>query len=216
MSAALPEILSVFPLPGILLLPRGELPLRLFEPRYVDLLLDCLGEGRLMGVVQTLGNATHPVPDDAPLHKVGCLGRVSGFMESGEGAFLVTLTGVSRFAILAEAESRKGYRRFRVGYADFAADVLAEGPPIGNRRPLLETARSFLAARGLEADWKAMEATPDTELVASLAMGCPFAPQEKQALLECPTTIERAALLQALLEMGAATPPDSEIPTIRH
>lgn len=216
MSGALPGTLPVFPLPGILLLPRGELPLKLFEPRYVNLLLDCLGEGRLMGVAQTLKEEPHPVREDAPLYPVGCLGRVSGFMETGDGAFLVTLTGVSRFAIRGEVEGRKGYRRFRVSYEGFAADQLPADLPIPNRQTLLSTAKTFLKAHGLEADWKSLEATADTELVSSLAMGCPLAPEEKQALLECPTNLERATLLQALLEMGAALPPDIEIPAIRH
>lgn len=217
MTDSLPSTISVFPLPGILLLPRGELPLRVFEPRYVNLLLDCLGEGRLMGLIQTRGaGEPHPVRDDAPLYKVGCLGRVSAFMETQDGAFLITLTGISRFAIAAEAEPRRGYRRIRADYGPFAAD-LAEGEvKIGDRARMVAAAKTFLASRSLETDWNVLDKVDDGMLANTLAMACPLDPSEKQALLECPTTPERADLLVAMLELGAHDRPAAPTTTARH
>jgi len=202
----LPDEFPVFPLPGALLLPRGKLPLRIFEPRYVAMTEDSLGLGRMFGMIQP----DPTVPDIATgpsLFRVGCLGRLSSFSESDEGHYLITLTGVIRFAIAGEIEMRRGYRRVRGDFAPFRADLDLEPRSIGApRETLLKALRGYFTQRGIDANWDAIKRLPDDMLVVTLAMVCPFDPAEKQALLEAPTDAERAAALLVLLEMGALSP----------
>ena len=202
----LPGEFPVFPLPGALLLPRGKLPLRIFEPRYVAMTEDSLGLGRMFGMIQP----DPTVPDIATgpsLFRVGCLGRLSSFSESDEGHYLITLTGVIRFSIASEIEMRRGYRRVRGNFASFRADLDLKPRSIGApRETLLKALRGYFTQRGIDANWDAIKRLPDDMLVVTLAMVCPFDPAEKQALLEAPTDAERAAALLVLLEMGALSP----------
>ena|SRR5271165_873820 len=199
----LPSDFAVFPLPGALLLPHGKLPLRIFEPRYVAMTDDALGQGRMFGMIQPDAS----VPDIATgpsLFRVGCLGRLSSFSESDEGHYLITLTGVIRFSIAAEIEMRRGYRRVRGDFAPYRTDLDLEPRSIGAPRETLLTAlRGYFTHRGIDANWDAIKRLPDDMLVVTLAMVCPFEPAEKQALLEAPTDAERAAALLTLLQMGA-------------
>ena len=199
----LPGEFPVFPLPGALLLPRGKLPLRIFEPRYLAMTDDALGQGRMFGMIQP----DPTVPDTATgpaLFRVGCLGRLSSFSETDEGHYLITLTGVIRFAIAAEIEMRRGYRRVRGEFAPYLADLDLKPQSISVRRePLLAALRGYFTHRGIDANWDAVKQLPDDLLVVTLAMVCPFEPAEKQALLEAPTDAERAAALLTLLQMGA-------------
>lgn len=202
----LPSEFPVFPLPGALLLPRGKLPLRIFEPRYVAMTEDSLGQGRMFGMIQP--DATVPDTASGPsLFRVGCLGRLSSFSESDEGHYLITLTGVIRFAIATEIEMRRGYRRVRGDFAPYRADLDLESRSIGAPRETVLTAlRGYFTQRGIDANWDAIKRLPDDMLVVTLAMVCPFDPAEKQALLEAPTDAERAAALLVLLQMGALSP----------
>jgi Lon protease-like protein len=204
-KADLPGEFAVFPLPGALLLPRGKLPLRIFEPRYLAMTEDALGRGRMFGMIQP--DPTTPETANGPgLFRVGCLGRLSSFNETDEGHFLITLTGVIRFAVAGEIDMQRGYRRVRGDFTPYLADL--EAPlPIGiDREALLETLRGYFARRGFEADWNAIKRLPDDLLVLTLSMVCPFEPAEKQALLEASSDTERAATLMALLSMGALAP----------
>ncbi len=204
----LPPEFPIFPLEGALLLPRGRLPLNIFEPRYLALTEDALGAGRMFGMVQP--DRTAPsMPDRPGLFQVGCLGRLVSFSETDDGRFLITLAGVIRFDIGQELGMRRGYRRVRAGFARFLDDLSLEPRPIGGKREALIAAlRSYFARRELEANWDAIRRIPDDMLVVTLAMICPFEPAEKQALLEAPTQAERASALLVLLEMGAAAPDD--------
>ncbi|HME23270.1 MAG TPA: LON peptidase substrate-binding domain-containing protein [Acetobacteraceae bacterium] len=199
----LPGEFPVFPLPGALLLPRGKLPLRIFEPRYVAMTEDSLGQGRMFGMIQP----DPTVPDIATgpsLFRVGCLGRLSAFSESDEGHYLITLTGVIRFAIATEIEMRRGYRRVRGDFAPYRADLDLQPRSIrAPRETLLTALRGYFTHRGIDANWDAIKRLPDDMLVVTLAMVCPFDPAEKQALLEAPTDAERAGALLMLLQMGA-------------
>jgi uncharacterized protein len=199
----LPGEFPVFPLSGALLLPRGKLPLNIFEPRYLAMTEDALGQGRMFGMIQL--DPTVPEVDARPsLFRVGCLGRLSSFSESDDGRYLITLTGVIRFAIAAEIEMRRGYRRVRADFTPFVADLDLEPPPIGVARDtLLEALRGYFLQRGFDANWDAIKRLPDDMLVVTLAMVCPFEPVEKQALLEAPSEAERASTLLTLLQMGA-------------
>jgi hypothetical protein len=199
----LPGEFPVFPLPGALLLPHGKLPLRIFEPRYVAMTEDSLGEGRMFAMIQPDPNMAET--ENGPgLFRVGCLGRLSSFTETDEGHYLITLTGVIRFAVTAEVAMRRGYRRVRGDFAAYHADLDLSARPIAtSRETLLAALRGYFTHRGIELNWDAIKRLPDAMLVVTLSMVAPFEPAEKQALLEAPGDAERASALLALLQMGA-------------
>ncbi|MGA9865738.1 MAG: LON peptidase substrate-binding domain-containing protein [Acetobacteraceae bacterium] len=206
----LPEAFPVFPLDGALLLPRGRLPLNIFEPRYLAMVEDALGAGRMLAMIQP-GSSGQTTPAGPHLYSVGCLGRVSTFSETDDGRLLITLTGLIRFDIAAELEPRRGYRRVRGDYSRFLGDLSLTERPIGvERDALLAALRGYFGHRKLEANWDAIKRIPDDMLVVTVAMTCPFESAEKQALLEAPTDAGRAVALLALLRMGAATPDDPQ------
>ncbi len=205
----LPAVLPIFPLTGVLLLPRGRLPLNIFEPRYLAMTRDALGGERLIGMVQP----SEPQQDNRggggvnpPVYAVGCAGRLTQFSEADDGRFLITLTGVSRFRIVEELPLLSGYRRVVPDWAPFAADRATSGEPGFDRARLLRGLKSFFAQRRIAADFEAIDKAPSEYLVTSLAMACPFAPSEKQALLEAADLDARAELLTALVEMAAIEP----------
>ncbi|WP_270935896.1 LON peptidase substrate-binding domain-containing protein [Falsiroseomonas oryzae] len=199
----LPAEIPIFPLSGALLLPEGRLPLNIFEPRYLAMVEDSLGSGRMFGMVQ--GDPALPkTAAGSQVYRVGCLGRVSSFAETDDGRLLITLTGVIRFRIAEEIAGRRGYRRVRADYAGYAADLGVEGPkPQLDREALLGALRPYFRARGIEANWEAVENTPDAMLVTTLCMVCPFEVVEKQALLEAAGAEERARMLIALMQMDS-------------
>jgi Lon protease-like protein len=202
----LPSEFAVFPLTGALLLPRGKLPLNIFEPRYLAMTLDSLASGRMFGMVQPDPQA--PKLDHGPgLYRVGCLGRLSSFSETDDGKLLITLTGLIRFTIDSELDLCRGYRRVRADFSRYTDDLDIAAPPAElEREKLLAALRGYFAQRNVDANWDAIRRMSDDALVVTLAMACPFEPVEKQALLEAPTPAERAATLLALLQMGAAGP----------
>ena len=198
----LPATFPVFPLTGALLLPRGRLPLNIFEPRYLALVEDALAAGRMFGMIQPDCRAA-PLAAGPALYRVGCLGRLSSFSETEDGRYLVTLTGVIRFALAEELGPRRGYRLARADFSRFAADLDA-APLAGFDRPaLLAALRAYFAHCAIEANWDAIAAMADDALVTTLCMACPFDPAEKQALLESDTQADRAAALLALLHIDA-------------
>jgi len=198
----LPTIFPVFPLTGALLLPRGRLPLNIFEPRYLALTEDALAAGRMFGMVQP--DPQHPRLESGPaLYRVGCLGRLSSFSETDDGRYLITLTGLCRFAIAQELSPRRGYRRVRAEFAPFAADLAPPDGPGFDREELLAALRRYFAHRGFDANWDAIGQMSDELLLITLAMVCPFEAAEKQALLEAPEQCDRAATLLALLRIDA-------------
>ena len=208
---ALPTEIAVFPLSGALLLPEGRLPLNIFEPRYLAMTEDSLAAGRMFGMVQP--DPAAPRGETGPgLYRIGCLGRLTSFAETEDGRFLITLTGMTRFRIAEELAMHRGYRRVRADYTPFQADLAPAAPPALDRRALLAALRPFFKARGIEANWEAVEQTADAELVTTLAMVCPFEVPEKQALLEATTPADRAAMLIALLQMGAHGTPSGDAP----
>jgi Lon protease-like protein len=200
--ADLPAEIPIFPLSGALLLPEGRLPLNIFEPRYLAMVEDALGAGRMLGMVQ--GDPALPrIDGDSQIYKVGCLGRISSFAETDDGRLLITLTGLIRYRVAEEVAGRRGYRRARVDYAPYVADLEVEGPaPTFDRAGLLAALRPYFQARGIEANWDAVQQTGDAMLVTTLSMVCPFDVREKQALLEAASTEDRAQMLIALMQMG--------------
>ena len=207
---ALPTEFPVFPLPGAVLLPGARLPLNIFEPRYLAMVEDALGQGRVLGMIQP-DAMRPPAPTGPGLYRVGCLGRINSFSETEDGRFLITLSGVTRFAISVELEMQRGYRRIRAEFSRFGRDLQSDPDTYQvDREGLLEALRAYFTVRGFEANWDAIDEMPDATLVSTLAMVCPFEPAEKQALLEAPNTAERSAALLALLAMGAHEPEAGE------
>ena len=196
----LPEIVPIFPLAGVLLLPRGKLPLNVFEPRYLAMTEDALSGNRMIGIIQPsdpLSRASVP-----PVYPIGCAGRITSFSETDDGRYLITLTGVCRFETVRELPIVRGYRRVDVSWERFAADLEEPGPALFDRARLVEGLRTYFKIQGISANWDAIESTPDERLVTSLAMICPFEPSEKQALLECGSLSERASMMIAIIEMS--------------
>jgi Lon protease-like protein len=217
--APLPSILPVFPLTGVLLLPRGRLPLNIFEPRYLAMVRDTLGGDRLIGMIQPNepqnDNRGGGIPNP-PLYPIGCAGRLTQFSETDDGRFLITLTGVSRFRIVEELPMLSGYRRVLPEWAPYATDREPPGEPGFDRERLMRGLKQFFTQHRIGADWSAIEKAPGEYLVNSIAMACPFASSEKQALLEASDLDQRARLLTALVEMASAKPAGEETGGTRH
>ena len=199
----LPEAFPIFPLPGALLLPRSKLPLNIFEPRYLAMVEDALGAGRMIAMIQP--DASAPATAKGPgLFRVGCLGRLTSFSESDDGRYQITLAGVTRFRVVEELETIRGYRRVRGDYSPFVMDLDPSAQPAGVARAALSAAlEQFFSHRNINANWEAIRSLPETAFGLTLAMVCPFEPAEKQALLEAPTDAERDRTLLALLQMAA-------------
>jgi Lon protease-like protein len=200
--AELPAELPLFPLPGVLLLPGGRLPLNIFEPRYLGMVNDALGSGRLIGMIQPQDNATAPT---APaLYAIGCAGRIVHFEETPDGRFLITLLGLSRFRMTSETATVHPYRRACVAWDDFSQDLLPvplqETPQ--DRQNFMTIACRYLERQGMSFEREAIAEAPLDRLSTAIAMICPFSQEEKQALLEAPDAAERKALLLALMEMA--------------
>ena len=201
----MPGVIPVFPLPGALLLPRGQMPLNIIEPRYIAMIDDSLRDGhRLIGMIQPdvahTGSAEKP-----PLYKIGCAGRITQLAESGDGRYLIELTGVARFRIEEELKVATTYRQCRVTYAPFADDFTArKGENAVDRAALLVALTDFLKANDLNADWEGIEKAPNEALVNALSMMSPYGTAEKQALLEAPDLKTRAEILIAITEIELA------------
>ncbi len=201
--ASLPVEIPIFPLSGTILLPRTRLPLNIFEERYRNMVEDVLGSGRYMGMIQPLRASEGIVPDDAPVFDVGCIGRMTAFEETGDGRFLISLTGLCRFRIVQELGGNGGYRRWQVDYGPYLNDLGRDDTTLDDRETLLECVKAYFESRGLRADWKAIEAASDEALATSLSMVCPFDDmRDKQALLESPNTAARGDVLRSLLQMA--------------
>jgi Lon protease-like protein len=201
----LAEVIPVFPLPGALLLPRGQMPLNIFEPRYLAMIDDALRAGhRLIGMIQP--DSAHPGSAEKPnLFKIGCVGRITQIAETGDGRYLIQLTGIVRFRIDEELAVTTPYRQCRVVYAPFADDLVArKGEDAVDRERLLQSLSEFLKANDLKADWEGIENAPNEALVNALAMMSPYGTAEKQALLEAPDLKTRAEILVAMTEIELA------------
>jgi hypothetical protein len=201
----LPHSLPLFPLTGTVLLPRGQLPLNIFEPRYLEMVDYALSGDRLIGMIQPTENEeTHLKPK---LSQVGCAGKIIAFQETTDNRYLITLQGICRFRLSGEMDTATPWRAGLCDFAAFAGD-LAQGPEMDlPRERLLAALKAYLTNRDMQADWKSVLTAPAEALVNALAMMCPFDPAEKQALLEANSCEERASTLMALLEMGGEAGP---------
>lgn len=201
-ASDMPATLPIFPLQGVLLLPRGKMPLNIFEPRYLAMIEDALAtRDKLIGMVQPLAKETRA--STQPIHAVGCAGRITTWSETDDGRYLISLTGVCRFAVGEEIATARGYRRVKADFDAYAADF--ETAPDGDidRKRLLAGLRAYFKAEGLQADWETIETAPDERLINTIAMLCPFAPEEKQTLLESAGLAERAKAMIGIVEARA-------------
>lgn len=193
--------IPVFPLSGALLLPRGELPLHVFEQRYRDMVRDSASGHGLIGMIQP----TRPEADHSDLYGTGCVGRMSGLRRTDDGRYYLTLIGLCRYDVAEELPMTHAYREVVADYRRYLSDIDPGEPAAMDRRKLLSALRSYLDARGMETDWGRLQRADGETLVNALAMTCPFDPRERQALLEAADVRERAELLTSLLAMGGLT-----------
>jgi Lon protease-like protein len=200
----LPRTLGIFPLTGVLLLPRGHLPLNVFEPRYLALVESAISGSRLIGMIQPTEHEDKALKP--PLTAIGCAGRITAYRETEDGRYLITLTGICRFRVAEELTTQASFRAVRPDFAPFAGDLAERDEQDFPRERLLAALNEYLSRRELKADWKSVMNAPAETLVNALAMLCPFEPNEKQALLEAPGWQERVSTLLALLEMAGTTP----------
>ena len=210
----LPDTIPVFPLPGAMLLPRARLPLHIYEPRFLQMIEDCLKtDHRLIGMIQP-----RPVPaareahgdrprlgesDEGGLQAIGCAGRLTQFSETEDGRYMITLSGTSRYRLLREVEGFLPYRRAEVAWSDFSRDLgNVEKDPQFDRTRFLDLLHRFFEAQELSTDWDSLKDAEEEMLINSLAMLCPFDPEEKQALLEAPSLATRRETLVTLMEFA--------------
>lgn len=205
----LPQALPVFPLTGALLLPRGHLPLNIFEPRYLAMVDAALSGNRLIGMIQPAEPEGEAQADKPALSAIGCAGRLTGYRETEDGRYLITLTGICRFRAGPELDGIMPFRQVQPDFAAYRGDLqpVEVDEAAFPRDRLLDALKSYLARRDLKADWESAAGAPAETLVNALAMLCPFEPLEKQALLEAKDWQARVQTLIALLDMaGAETP----------
>ena len=199
----LPGEIPVFPLAGAIVMPGIQLPLNIFEPRYLNLVQDALGTDHLIGMIQPLtGQEEVELP---LLHKIGCAGRITSYSETNDGRIVIVLTGVCRFELQQELEERHGYRRVQAGWDRFAQDFLTEQEGIVNRERFLASLRNYVRPRGVEIPWDYLKAMADLDLVNLLTAHLPLAPEDKQALIETNTLTARAELMRGLMDMASAS-----------
>ncbi|MGB0553088.1 MAG: LON peptidase substrate-binding domain-containing protein [Alphaproteobacteria bacterium] len=208
----LPASIPVFPLSGVLLLPRGMLPLNIFEPRYRNMTSDALANDRIIGIIQPVDPEEVPITsqgriknlDDEklPLYSMGCAGKITSYQESEDGQFQLSLTGICRFKLGNEIQTTRGYRRFEADWSEFESDYNVSETAL-DRRKLLAAMRRYFEINSISVDWTAIEEEEDEWLINALSMSCPFTPAEKQALLEAENFDSRCVVLTAIAEMAS-------------
>ncbi len=196
----LPATLPVFPLRSAFLLPTGQLPLNIFEPRYLQMVDDALKGSRMIGMIQPADDADVP-----SLVKTGCAGKIIEFSQTSDGRYLITLAGAFRFNIMQEMDTPKPYRMVQADWGPYANDQKAHRWLDLNRDHLKDLLRQYFSNEGMDCDWSAVDDSPDGKLITCLSMVCPFEAKDRQALLEAPCCKTRAALFMGMLEMAVKT-----------
>ena len=198
----LPAEIPLFPLDGVLLLPRGHLPLNIFEPRYIEMVEDALKGSRMIGMVQPQDYDEKDEALSVPLYDIGCAGKITEFVETDDGRFHITLSGICRFRILKELELKNSYRRCKPSWMSFENDLKPEGCIDLDRDRMQTLLESYFDLNSLSCDWEAIEKAPDEKLITCLSMICPLGAREKQALLEADGCARRAEMFMTMLEMA--------------
>jgi Lon protease-like protein len=203
---ALPEEIPIFPLPGAVVMPGVQLPLNVFEPRYLNMVMDALAGDHLIGMIQP---TSETLVDEVPeLHRIGCAGRITSYSETTDGRVVLVLTGVCRFQVRTEVPGRRGYRRIAADWGPFAIDCQTGEKVIDDRPGFLASLKSYCTLRGVEIPWEDVSKMPDGDLVNLLCAHLPLSPEDKQALLETVATSEQAVLMQGLMDMAAVASMD--------
>ena len=205
----LPAALPIFPLTGAVVLPGGRLPLNIFEPRYLAMTRHALMQPtRLIGMVQPVEQGADRDLDPAArpaVERIGCAGRVVSFQENEEGRYLITLSGLIRFAIKRELPLHEnGFRLVEPDFTPFAEDMAERDFEMAAKAEFLAAFKAYVEKKQLKVDWDAIKGAPDDHLLVSLAMLSPFSPEEKQSLLECADLAQLAAMMTALFELAVA------------
>jgi len=202
----LPTRVRLFPLGGAVLMPRAVMPLNIFEPRYLAMVRDAMASDHMIAILQPMGDWENERTD---LFNVGGIGRITQYSETGDGRFLIALSGLARFRVVQELSVTTPYRQAEVDYAPYAADWSPAIPLAPVARASVEaTLKAYLEAQGLSADWDAVKSADDESLVNTLSVVCPFVPAERQALLEAKTLPERASTLTTLMAFSQG--PDTD------
>tara|TARA_B100000427_G_scaffold240283_1_gene203181 strand:- start:266 stop:883 length:618 start_codon:yes stop_codon:yes gene_type:complete len=186
-----PNQIPVFPLSGVIYFPQTNLPLNIFEQRYLDLVNDCIRKDKLMGMIQSKRK-------NEELYKVGCLGKISDFQKSEDGRILINLTGITRFQVLEEVKNSKLYREFKVDYEKFSSDLKPTLEEI-NTKSLMEKAEVFFKKSGLLLNWKEFNKLDKIQKINTLAMIAPLTNEEKQTLLESISLKEKTKTLSEII-----------------
>lgn len=203
----LPVEIPIFPLAGAVVLPGVQLPLNIFEPRYLNMVTDALASDHLIGMIQP---TSETLAEDVPaIHRIGCAGRITSYSETSDGRILLVLSGVCRFQVVSELAGKNGYRRVRANWDRFAVDYQESDSPIPDRKGFLASLKAYCSLRGVEVPWEDVEQMDDKDLTNLLCAHLPLTPEDKQALIETLMTGERAALMRGLLDMAAAASMDT-------
>ena len=195
----LPNKLAIFPLTGAVLFPQTQLPLNIFEPRYLNMIDEVLSSpDRIMGMIQP--NVSKNDPNSKNLKRVGCAGRISSFSETGDGRYLVTLTGLIRFEVNNELDTTTQYRQAITNYDNYKEDLLPANVENIDRKSLLILIKKYLEQRNLLIDWEIIEQSPTEQLINYSGVLVPFEPEEKQLLLETKSLFDRCKTLESLFQ----------------
>ena len=186
-----PKTIPVFPLSGVIYFPKTNLPLNIFEQRYLNLVNDAYNKDKLMGMVQSK-------KEGESVYQIGCLGKISDYQESNDGRILINLTGISRFKILEEVSNNKLYREFKVDYQNFSGDINEIHKEV-DTKPLMEKSKNFFKKNGLLLNWKEFEKLDQSQKINTLAMIAPVTNEEKQKLLEAVTAGEKVSTLESIM-----------------
>jgi len=202
----LPSELAVFPLAGAVVMPGVQLPLNIFEPRYLNMVNDALAGDRLIGMIQPKGDPDEEESDEEPeIHRVGCAGRITSYSETNDGRVVLVLTGVCRFRVREEIDARHGYRRVAADWTPFAIDFAETEGTIADPDGFLSSLRTFCKLRNVEIPWDDVKKMPSQELVNLLCAHLPLEPEDKQALIETLEIKDRAQLMRGLMDMASAS-----------
>ena len=196
MNNKFPKLIPIFPLSGVIYFPKTNLPLNIFEPRYLDLVNDSYYNNKLMGMVQEKKNSNE-------VYRIGCLGKISDLHETGDGRVIINLVGVTRFEIIKEIDNKKRYREFEVSYKNFDVDLVSQGEALIERERLKlfkDKAKVFFKKNGLLLNWKEFEKLDQSQQINTLAMIAPVSNEEKQKLLETKTIIGKTKLMSEIIE----------------
>lgn len=201
--ADLPDEIPIFPLAGAVVMPGVQLPLNIFEPRYLNMVNDALAGQRLLGMIQPTSDT---LSDEVPqIHRIGCAGRITSYSETSDGRIVMVLTGICRFQVRKELPELHGYRRVSADWERFVTDAHDEPEPIGDRPGFVGSLKTFCTLRGVEIPWDDVEKMADGDLVNLLCAHLPLSPEDKQALIETIPTAERAGLMRGLMDMASAS-----------